>query len=310
MENKTHVVVGATGALGTALVSRLLGEGFPVRAVVRDLEKAQAMLPEGTDIAEANVTETHSLALVCGGAAAIYNAVYVPGAQWDGVTENFLHAAHETGARLVFPSNIHPYGPLQQVPATEDHPYYPGTKRGQTRIRIETQLLDAQKAGEAEIIIPRFAAFYGPGTADTFVGVIFEDAINNRKAWWFGSLDSPYDFLYTDDAATACILLATGENTTGQVWHVPGAGPLTARQFIEMVYHATGKVPQMSLRQGWAFKVAGLVFPNAKSMSELMYEFEQPLVMDGGKFERAFPDFEYTPHEDAIAQTLEWFQNR
>ncbi len=35
--------------------------------------------------------------------------------------------------------------------------------------------------------------------------------------------------------------------------------------------------------------------PDAEEMVELMYEFEQPLVLDGSKFANASPDFRYTP---------------
>ncbi len=39
--NKTHVVFGATGALGAAIVRRLATEGKPVRAVVRNTDRAR-----------------------------------------------------------------------------------------------------------------------------------------------------------------------------------------------------------------------------------------------------------------------------
>jgi hypothetical protein len=45
-------------------------------------------------------------------------------------------------------------------------------------------------------------------------------------------------------------------------------------------------------------------------MKELLYEFEEPLVLDGTKFASAFPSFSYTPHEDAIRETVEWFRKR
>jgi hypothetical protein len=32
--------------------------------------------------------------------------------------------------------------------------------------------------------------------------------------------------------------------------------------------------------------------------------------LDGTKFARAFPSFGYTPHEEAIRQTVEWFSKR
>lgn len=46
--SELHVVLGASGALGCAVVHHLVeAEGLPVRAVARDANKAAEMLPEG-----------------------------------------------------------------------------------------------------------------------------------------------------------------------------------------------------------------------------------------------------------------------
>lgn len=306
--NQTHVVIGATGALGQAIVLRLISEGIPVRAVARDANRARELLPDEVEIATADATELESLQAVCQDAAVIYNGVYVSSQHWPNVTENFIVTARETGARLVFPSNIHPYGPLQQVPATEDHPLAAASVRGQMRIRIENMLMDATKAGDVQVVIPRLAAFYGPTMREGFLHMIFQSALKKRKAEWYANLDMPYDLVYADDAAIACLLLGSAENTVGQVWHVPGAGALTGRQFITLVFEAAGEQPQMSTRSRRAFQALGLVYPLAKSFLEVLYEFEQPLMMDGSKFARAFPDFQYTQHEEAVRETMEWMK--
>ena len=49
MEEK-HVVIGAAGALGSAIVGVLSGLGKSVRAVVRDVDRARRVLPPEADI--------------------------------------------------------------------------------------------------------------------------------------------------------------------------------------------------------------------------------------------------------------------
>jgi nucleoside-diphosphate-sugar epimerase len=308
--NQLHVVVGATGALGQALTLRLISEQAPVRAVVRSEERGREILPESIEMVSADATDLTSLQAACADAAVIYNCVYVSAQNWPGVTENFIVAARETGARLVFPSNIHPYGPLQQNPALEDHPLGAQSERGKLRVKMERTLIDAHHNGDAQVVIPRLAALYGPTMHEGFLAMIFESALAKRKAWWYGSLDMPYDLLYTDDAATACFLLGTAEGAAGQVWHVPGAGALSGREFITQVYEAAGAKLDMSTRGRGMFQLLGLVYPPARAMLEVLYEFEQPLVMDGSKFARAFPDFAYTPHAEAIRETLGWFKQK
>ncbi len=308
--NETHVVLGATGALGQALTLRLIAEQVPVRAVVRNLERAQELLPDDVEVVQADAIDLDSLKAACRDAAVIYNCVYVAAQHWDEVTSNFIVAARDNQARLVFPTNIHPYGPLQRVPATEDHPLGATSQRGKMRIRMEKKLLEAHRSGEAQVYMPRFAAFYGPTSPEGFLAVIFDSALHKRKAWWYGSLEMPYDLIYTDDAATACYVLASDETAAGQVWQVPGGGAVTGREFITRVYEAAGAAPEMGVRGRGTFRLLGLIYPPARAMLEVLYEFENPLIMDGSKFERAFPDFSYTPHEEAINETLQWFKQR
>jgi len=308
--NDKHVVFGATGALGTALTLRLIAEGAPVRAVVRNEERAQALFPDDTEIVNGDALELMSMQAACKDAAVIYNCVYVPAQSWEIVTENFMVAARDTAARLVYPTNIHPYGPLQKVPATEDHPLNASSQRGKLRIRLESKLLEAHKAGDVNVVLPRLAALYGPCVYEGFVAVVFQSALAKRKAWWYGSLDMPYDLLSTDDAATAFFLLANEESAGGQVWHIPGAGPLTGREFIKQVFDQAGASPDMGTRGRSTFQIMSLFYQPARAMLEVMYEFENPLVMDGSKFSQAFPDFAYTPHEESIAATLEWFRSK
>ena len=39
-----------------------------------------------------------------------------------------------------------------------------------------------------------------------------------------------------------------------------------------------------------------------------MYEFEEPLVLDGSKFSTEFAMFKYTSHEEGIRKTIHWFR--
>ncbi len=45
-------VAGATGETGRRIVQELIGRNIPVRALVRDLEKAQSILPTDVDLVQ------------------------------------------------------------------------------------------------------------------------------------------------------------------------------------------------------------------------------------------------------------------
>jgi nucleoside-diphosphate-sugar epimerase len=119
----------------------------------------------------------------------------------------------------------------------------------------------------------------------------------------------PHDLIYLPDAAAACVLLALSNDAYGQVWHVPGAGPLTGEDFIRRVFKAYGKAPKIGVRGRVFFRLAGMIAPRINDMVEVLYQFEQPFVMDGSKFSAAYPDFEYTPHDLGIQDTANWYRD-
>ncbi|HYZ58572.1 MAG TPA: NAD-dependent epimerase/dehydratase family protein [Nitrososphaeraceae archaeon] len=313
---QTHVVFGAAGSLGAAIVRRLAALGMPTRSVVRSLDRAKRVLPQQTtiEIEVGDALNPESVHALCRNAKTIYHCVNVPYQQWSEimpkVTDNILVGAKEAKASVVFPGNVYGYGRFQYIPATEDHPLAATSKKGKLRNAIERKLMDAHKAGDVTVVITRFPDYYGPNVVNRLVAPIFENAISSKKAQWIGKLNVPHDLIYIEDAAAAAVLLAMNEDTHGQVWHIPGAGPLTGRQFIEMAFKAAGNNPDIGVLSGGFLRFASLVNSDAREMMELLYEFEEPLVLDGTKFARAFPSFSYTPHEEAIRQTVEWFRKR
>ena len=312
--SRNHVVFGAAGALGGAIVRRLDTEGEPVCAVVRDLERARRLLPPSVDIRIGDATSAESVRVACRNANVIYHCVNVPDQKWGTVmpvvTDNILSAVREAKAWLVYPGSVHGYGPFRNIPATEDHPLGATTTQGKLRNTIERKIVDANLMGDARVVIPRFPDFYGPNVANKLVATIFEAALAGKRAKWPGQLNVPHDLVYVEDAASACFLLGTDESSYGQVWHVPGPGPLTGQQFIEMAFAKAGTKPKLGTQgNGWS-RIFNSFGGDSLGLGELRYEFKQPLVLDGSKFAGAFPSFQFTPHEEAIQHTCEWFGQR
>ena len=309
--SQTDVVIGAAGALGSAIVRKLVADGKPVRAVVRDVERARRVLPPSADIVVGDAAGAANVRLVCRDAAVIYHCVNVPyqyrATVMPGITDNILAAARESRARLVFPGNVYGYGPFRTLPATEDHPLAATSKKGQLRNAIERKLIDAYLMGDAKVVIPRFPDFYGPNVTNRLMAPIFEAALAGRTASWPGSLDVPHDLIYVEDAAAACCLLGATDSAYGQVWHVPGAGPLTGKQLIDKAFHAAGTEPKARAMGRGFILFRGINSPAVRELLELAQDYAKPLVMDGAKFAAAFPTFQYTSHEEAISQTGHWF---
>ena len=67
--------------------------------------------------------------------------------------------------------------------------------------------------------------------------------------------------------------------------------------------------PRMRSIPDLLVRMLGLFNPLLREVAEMLYEFNEPFVVDSSKFVQAFGDIA-TPHREAVRQTLEWFRLR
>ena len=310
----THIVFGGTGALGAAIIHRLLAEKTPTRAFVRNPTLARKILPKGVELIQGDATDRDSVVKACAGSAVAYHCVNVPYSKWvdlmPTITANILTGVKKAGARLAFPGNVYGYGRFQQIPAKEDHPKTATTKKGQLRNQMEKTLWAAHSAGDVPVVIARMPDYYGPNVINGFTKPIFEPPLHGKKATWPGNLDVPHDMVYIDNVAEAIVFLAKQERAYGEAWHVPGPQPITGREFLKLVFKAAGTDPKMGTLGRGVLRFFGLFNADAREFLELRYEFEEPLVLDGSKYTATFGPFPAISHEEGIHTTMDWFREK
>jgi len=111
------LVTGATGTVGNAIAAQLAAAGAKVRALVRDLERARPLLPDGVEPVRGDVTGAAAVAAAVAGCERVYHAAGLP-EQWRldpgdfrrvnvGGTANVVEACLAQGvSRLVYTSTI------------------------------------------------------------------------------------------------------------------------------------------------------------------------------------------------------------
>ena len=77
-DTRPVLVLGATGAQGGATLRALLAAGIPVRALVRDAAKAQALVELGATLAVGSFDDEASLLAACRGARAVFSMQNAP----------------------------------------------------------------------------------------------------------------------------------------------------------------------------------------------------------------------------------------
>ena len=306
-----HVVFGATGAIGGAVVGELLREGRSVRAVSR-----RGRAPEGAQGVAADAADPPQATAAAASAAVVYHCASPPYTKWPELfpplTRSILGAAESSGAKLVFADNLYSYGPVDG-PLREDLPALARGRKGRVRAEMAAELLGASRDGRARVAIGRASDYYGPhGTGSTAGETVFGRILAGNRPQWTGRLDQPHTFHFLSDIARGLLVLADHREADGQVWHLPAAEPLTAQQFFDMVAGAAGRpVPvHASVAGPVLLAVAGIFSPLLREVGETAYQFRAPFVIDSSKFDAAFGRLEPTPHHEAVEQTVAWYRSR
>jgi len=310
-DDSVHIVFGATGAIGRAVVTELLRAGRDVRAVSRG-----GQAPDGAQGVAAGAADPAQAARAAAGAAVLYHCASPPYTRWPGLfpalTGSILGAAESRGAKLVFAGNLYAYGPVDG-PLREDLPAAARGRKGRTRAGMAAQLLGAHRDGRARVVIGRAWDYYGPhGPGSTAGQTVFGPILAGQKPQWPGRADQPHTFHYLPDIARGLLILAGRPEAGGQVWHLPAAGPLTAQQLFDMIAEAAGQpVPVRARAASPALlAAAGLFSPLLREMRETAYQFQAPFVIGASKFEAAFGQLQPTPHRDAVPRTVAWYRSR
>jgi nucleoside-diphosphate-sugar epimerase len=302
-----HVVLGARGGVGQAVVRLLAGHGQRVRAVSRGTTR----VPDGVDPLAADLLQRAQAERACRGAAVVYHCAGVPYTQWAAalplMMENIIAGASAAGARLAYADNCYMYAPTSQ-PMTEDLPYAPATRKGRVRQRLAETLMAAQAQGRLRAAIGRATDFYGPAVVTSTMGErFFRALVAGRPVAWLGRLDQPHAMTFVDDFARVLITLGTHEEALGQVWHTPTAEPLTGREYIALAAEQAGVAVRSRALPAALVRVAGLFNPVLREVGEMHYEFDAPYLIDASKYLAAFGGAP-TPHREGLRQTVAWYR--
>jgi UDP-glucose 4-epimerase len=163
------LVTGATGKVGSRLVKHLALRGDHVRALVRDLSRAEALRAERVELAKGDLLEAESLvAAVRGVDAVVHCAAFFRGATSEQAhavndlgTQHLANAARTGGVeRFIFTSTGLVYGSTGGRLASEDDPCAPTAAYPVSKLAAERFLLTVEGL---DVLVLRLPFVYGDG---------------------------------------------------------------------------------------------------------------------------------------------------
>ena len=309
--DELHVVLGGTGGLGSAVVEELVKKGKRVRSVSRSGSEGVKASNE-VEVVRGNVADVGQMTKICQGASVIYHCTNALYPDWvkllPPMMEGVIVGAETSGAKVVYGDNVYMYGPVTG-PLTPDLPDRATGPKGRVRAEIATKLMKAHQSGRIRATIGRASDFFGPRVLNSMMGeVVFQALVEGKPLNLIGKLDVPHTYSFVEDFAQGLVTLGEKEAALGKIWHVPSAETLTTRQFLELIFAEAQQTPRLQILSPWMLSGLGLFNPMLRELKEMLYEFEQPFIIDHRQYEQAFGSHP-TPHRGAIRKTIAWFRD-
>lgn len=316
MDDKTALVLGATGGVGGAIAAALIRHGWTVRGLARDPARAAAEWPASRGpIAwfAGDAMDREAVVRAAAGVAAIVHAVNPPGYRdWDKLVlpmiDNTIAAARAAGgARIMLPGTVYNFDPAIAPVVDETTPQVPRSRKGRVRVALEQRIEAAAATGVPGLIV-RAGDFFGA----------------DARQSWFTQLMAPpgrplariidpvtpdvgHAWAYLPDLAEAVArLMDMGDQLRPfervqfeGVWDVDGTALPAA------IRRATGK-PDLRVWHfpWWAMRLAAPFGGFPREAAEIAPHWQHPMRFDNHRLVALLGAEPRTPLDEAIRATL------
>lgn len=305
MPTDLHVVLGATGGIGRAVVRELVRRGHAVRAVSR------TPIPQGVESLAADVTTADGAKAACAGASVVHHCAQPAYHRWaqEFPALNKAVIAGAAGAKIVFADNLYAYAPADVI--TEDTPRRPVSRKGAVRLAMARRLLDAHRDGTVRVAIGQASDYYGPGGVGSAAGEpLFGAVLAGRTVRWPGRIDVPHALHHVDDIAAGLVTLGERDEADGRAWILPAAPALTPAEFVARAAAAAGTASRAAATPKAVLQLLGLVNRTVGQLPDIWHQYDRPWVVDDSRFQATFGPHPATGWDAGIAATLDWFRHR
>lgn len=313
--DKTVVVTGAGGFIGSALVERLVAEGAHVRAMLRYTSRGQRgcldELAEATlrdvDITLGDVRDVDAVREVLRGADVIFHLAALIGIPYSYEhpqevidtnvmgTSNVLIAAKELGTleRIVLTSTSEVYGSALRIPIDEEHPLQAQSPYSATKIAGDALGLSFHRSFAMPVTIVRPFNAYGPRqSARAVIPTIISQALAGATLK-LGTLETTRDFTFVEDTARGFAAVAASEDAVGQVVNLGSGTEVSIGDVVAKVAAIVGR----------EFEVATddqRLRPQKSEVSRLHSDSTKALKLAGWRAEVSL--------DEGLRRTTEWIR--
>lgn len=272
---KTALVTGADGFIGSHLTELLVREGYKVRALsqynsfnhwgwledVGCLSEIEVLNGDVRDAAYCrHITRGVDQVFHLAALIAIPYSYLAPDSYIDTNvkgTLNICQAARDNGVqRVIHTSTSEVYGTAQYVPIDEKHPLQPQSPYSASKIGADAIAMSFFNAFDLPLTIARPFNTYGPRqSARAIIPTIISQIASGMPQIKLGDVSPTRDFNYVEDTCRGFLALARCEAAVGETVNIGSNTEITVRDTLELIREIMGSsvefvVEEQRLRPG------------------------------------------------------------
>src|SRR5882672_1177761 len=260
LANRSVLVTGADGFIGSHLVEALLPQAARVRALaVYNSFNSYGWLDDSPALGQIEVVTgdvrdpqlcrqiTRDIDVVFHLAAliAIPYSYSAPSSYVDtnvsGTLNMCLAARDNSCARFISTSTSEVYGTAKYVPIDEEHPLQAQSPYSASKIGADAIALSCHKAFELPVVVARPFNTYGPRqSARAVIPTIITQALALESVE-LGSTHPTRDFLYVEDLARGFMRCAEADGVEGEVINLGTGTEISIAELAETVFRLVGR---------------------------------------------------------------------
>jgi NAD dependent epimerase/dehydratase len=314
MKNKTVLVTGADGFIGSHLVEMLVNRGYKVKALaiynsfnhwgwLEDINCKNKVEIICGDIRDAHfcrhITKNVDIVFHLAALIAIPYSYLAPQSYVETNitgTLNICQAALDNNvSRIIHTSTSEVYGTAQYVPIDEKHPLQAQSPYSASKIGADSIAMSYFNAFDLPLTIARPFNTYGPRqSARAVIPTIISQIAKGEKQIKLGDVSPTRDFNYVEDTCYGFISLAEHDNCIGEVINIASNYEISVGDTLNLI--------KTIMKSDVEFIVDEQRLRPEKSEVNRLWG-DNAKMLELTKFE---PIYDL---KDGLIKTIEWFKN-